>query len=440
MGRICLLPALLLVWVCGVQTAEACGCAPRSARCGPPAEFWRTAVVFSGRVTGIERVKDARQRSTRARVVRMQLLEKFRGAPGVANGEVSIFTPALCGFPFRTGREYLVYAGLQQDGRLTATICSRTMPLERAAGDLAFARRAAAGTAPAGQIVGDVRQPAEYGSRARGLPGVPVIVVGQDVQATATTDAAGHYAIDLPGAGTLTIRAELPPTHYSPFAERRIEVADARACVEANIDARFNGHVSGQVVDGAGRGVAGLTVSHVRAQKNGHAKTERTRTLTRDDGTFRIERLPPGHFLVVLELPEDEPADPLSEEAGSGEIGGHGTLAGGQHLVLERMVLPAGVPIARLEGSVHTADGWTAPGAKVFLKGAGEDGHLLGEPAVADSLGRFVLAVLEGQRYEVFAERRDSRKPPARAEFSTPVIVQAASVMSPLRLTMRRGF
>jgi hypothetical protein len=439
MGRIWLLPAFFMVWVCGAHAADACGCAPRSARCGPPAEFWRTPVVFSGRVTAIERVKDARQRSTRARMVRMQVLQQFRGAPAVSNGEVSIFTAAACGYPFKTGREYLVYAGLQEGGRLTVTVCSRTMPLERAAADVAYARNAAAGNVPGGQILGEVRQSAEYGSRARRLPGVSVIVTGHGVHATVTTDATGRYSIDVPGAGVFSVRAELPETHYSPHGERRVDVADSRACVEANIDARFNGHITGQVVDAAGRGVAGLTVSHVRPQ-NGQAKEERTRTLTRDDGAFQIERLQPGPFRLVLELPEGESAAPLSEEAGSGEVGSRGTLKGGQHLILDRILLPAGVPIARLEGSVHTADGWTAPGAKVFLKGEGEDGHILGEPAVADSLGRFVLAVLDGERYEVFAERRESHMPSSRAEFSTPVIVEATAEMPPLRLTLRRRF
>lgn len=439
MGRIWLLPAFFMVWVCGAHAAEACGCAPRSAGCGPPAEFWRTPVVFSGRVTAIEPMKDARQRSTRGRIVRMHVLERFRGAPTVSNGDVSIFTTAACGYPFKTGREYLVYAGLQEGGRLTVTLCSRTTLLERAAADVTYARNAAAGNVPAGQILGEVRQPAEYGSRARRLPGVPVIVSGQGLHATVTTDATGRYSIDLPGAGIFSVRAELADTHYSPHGERRVQVADPRACVEANITARFNGHITGQVVDAGGRGVAGLTVSHVRPQ-NGQAKEERTRTLTRDDGAFQIDRLPPGPFLLRLELPENESAAPLPEEAGSGAIGSRGTLTGGQHLMLDRIALSTGVSIARLEGSVHTADGWTAPGAKVFLKGEGEDGHILGEPAVADSLGRFVLAVLDGARYEVFAERRESHMPPSRAEFSTPVIVEATSGMPPLRLTLRRRF
>ena len=440
MGRIWLLPALFMVWVCGAHAAEACGCAPRSARCGPPAEYWRTPVVFSGRVTAIERVKDARQRSTRARMVRVRVLEQFRGSLPVANGEVSIFTAAVCGYPFKTGQEYLVYAGLQDAGRLTVTVCSRTTPLERAGADVAYARAAAAGHAPAGQLVGNVRQLAEDGSRSRRLANVPVIVKGPGVHATVTTDASGHYSIGLPAAGSFSVRAALPETHYSPQGERRIEAADRRGCVEANIDVRFNGSVSGQVVDAHGRGVAGVTVAHVRSPANGRLTVERTRTMTRDTGTFHLDKLPPGPFRVIVELPEGDSAAASSAEVDPEAIGASGLLGGGERLTLERIVIPAAVTIARLEGSVHSADGVAAPGARVFLKGGGGDGHILGEPAVTDSLGRFVLAVLEGGRYEVFAERRDTRAAPTRAEFSTPVVVEATAAMPPLRVTLRHGF
>jgi hypothetical protein len=79
-------------------------------------------------------------------------------------------------------------------------------------------------------------------------------------------------------------------------------------------------------------------------------------------------------------------------------------------------------------------DGWSMADARVFLKGElGE--RLLGLPAVSDSLGRFVLAVVEGQRYQVFAER-----PSGDSEFSEAVAVTAERGMTPLRLVVRRRF
>ena len=121
MGRIWLVPLLLLAWVCGARTAEACNCASRSVRCGPPGDFWRADAVFTGRVLSVERVG---ARSSEHRV-RVRMLQRFRGSLTTPGGDVLVFTPAVCRYPFKTGEEYFVYAVRQDDGRMTTSICRK---------------------------------------------------------------------------------------------------------------------------------------------------------------------------------------------------------------------------------------------------------------------------------------------------------------------------
>jgi hypothetical protein len=111
-----------------------------------------------------------------------------------------------------------------------------------------------------------------------------------------------------------------------------------------------------------------------------------------------------------------------------------GVLGGGERLVIDTSSLPRSMDVIRLDGRVVGADGWSMADARVFLKGdTGE--RLLGVPAITDALGRFVLALSEGEPYQVFAER-----PSDDSEFSDPVSITAERGMAPLRLIVRRRF
>jgi hypothetical protein len=97
--------------------ADACTCLPKSEICGAASEYWRTAVVFLGRVEAIERpaAKDT-PRYLLSRRVRLRVLEPFRGSPP-AGSDVIVLTGAGggdCGYPFKLAQEYLVYASTRR--------------------------------------------------------------------------------------------------------------------------------------------------------------------------------------------------------------------------------------------------------------------------------------------------------------------------------------
>jgi hypothetical protein len=115
-------------------------------------------------------------------------------------------------------------------------------------------------------------------------------------------------------------------------------------------------------------------------------------------------------------------------------------LAGGEQLSLDPFVIAGAPGIVRIEGTVHGADAMAIAGARVFLKSAEDGGHILGAPAVTDSLGRFVLAAVEGERYQLFAETTIRQGNVRESLFSDPITFTAAAPMAPRRLTVRRRF
>jgi carboxypeptidase family protein len=442
MGRMWLVSLLLGSWVCGGAAAEACSCGPRSATCGPPQDYWQVGAVFAGRVTAIDRLAESTPPTAGRRRVRFHVIEKFRGGVAGPGGDVVVYTDAaaVCGYPFRVGKEYFVYAVRQHEGRLVTSTCSRTAPLDRSAADLAYARRAVNGAPPPGRIVGQVREAADGRGRVRLLSGVTVTIARQGMFQAASTDAWGQYSIEPASAGTYVLNVQLPETQFTPQAGQRIEFSTPHTCAEVNIDVLYDGRVTGRVVDSMGRGVPGFTVSYSRSSPDS-TQARGSRVLTRDDGTYSFNRLPPGPFEIHVEPPSedretrggDEPADMLQPLPWLSS-----TLGAGRRLTLEPLVLPSSFRTVRIEGIVHDAEGAPASDARVFLKGATTRPRILGEPAVTDSLGRFVLTVIEGTSYGVFAERQAADR--RGTEFSDQLTFTAALGMSPVRLALRRRF
>ena len=127
---LCFLLAASLAF--GAEAGFACTCAPSK---GPTEELELAAAVFSGKVVGIKRHKQAEDIFARVEVV----LRVERVWKGVEGATVSVFTSphsAACGYDFKGGRTYLVYAHKNAEGRLSTGICGRTRRLKDAGEDL----------------------------------------------------------------------------------------------------------------------------------------------------------------------------------------------------------------------------------------------------------------------------------------------------------------
>lgn len=128
--RLCLFLAAALAF--GTEAGLACTCAPSK---GPAEELERADAVFSGKVIEVRRHGQGSAIFARVEAV-LRVERVWKGAGGPA---VSVFTgshSAACGYGFKRGRTYLVYAHKDAEGRLSTGICGRTRRLKDAGGDL----------------------------------------------------------------------------------------------------------------------------------------------------------------------------------------------------------------------------------------------------------------------------------------------------------------
>src|SRR5215208_2818363 len=129
---------LLLVGalVAGENDALACSCMMS----GPPCQAtWTADAVFVATVVSITPIDHVSLGAPyQSRLVKVNVERAFIGA---ASGLLEIVTGmggGDCGYDFKVGVKYLVYAHKSDTSILTAGICSRTQPLATAQEDLKY--------------------------------------------------------------------------------------------------------------------------------------------------------------------------------------------------------------------------------------------------------------------------------------------------------------
>ena len=243
--RLKLLPAGVAAFVLllSAASAHACTCIVVKSPCQ---QFGASSAVFVGTVTGVtERppgpagegakpadfVKVLTQRGHRFAVARAYL--------GVEGAEAEVWTAGgegACGYDFKPGESYLVYASSAVEGGLLMTgVCTRTRPVSNAAEDLEFLE-GLSGRPPGVTISGAVRRlrrdsegKAEVGDA---MAGVVLVAEGEGESRTASTDAEGRYSLAGLKAGAYRLKLLLPEGLAAGRAERKLKVADRGCAVE----------------------------------------------------------------------------------------------------------------------------------------------------------------------------------------------------------------
>jgi hypothetical protein len=230
------LPFILLLLA--PSRADACTCA------GPvqPCEaYGQASAVFVGTVTGVKQRE--RKAAAGGEYEFASLTVKFsveQAFAGVSGSEVEVSTGrggGDCGYHFRRGVSYLVYASRAPNNeRLFTSICSRTAPALAAAEDLAYLRGLSK-LPPGVQISGRVERygeaPAKGGARrVEGMAGVAVVVEGEGEPRELRTDAEGNYSVTGLRPGGYKVSVRLPGDLFSHHPERRVQIND-RGCATA---------------------------------------------------------------------------------------------------------------------------------------------------------------------------------------------------------------
>lgn len=114
------------------SSAFACTCLPSE---NATKELGQSAAVFSGKVLEVRRNQQETGVFTRVEAV----FEVERVWKGDEKRAISVFTSSqssACGYGFKKGEAYLVYAGRDSKGGLITSICSRTRRMKEAGDDL----------------------------------------------------------------------------------------------------------------------------------------------------------------------------------------------------------------------------------------------------------------------------------------------------------------
>jgi hypothetical protein len=174
------------------SAANACDCRGGITPCQ---EYWEASAVFTGVVTSTSTViVNQGDRGFSQRLVQFSLEQAFRG---IAGKEVQVLTglgSGDCGYGFRIGEKYLVYAFRTTDNKLSTSICTRTRPFSEAQEDIDYIRGIS--TAPRGSIIfGEVTRVNRNSPDERFTPveGATISIVGPSKRVEVVTDSKGQY-------------------------------------------------------------------------------------------------------------------------------------------------------------------------------------------------------------------------------------------------------
>jgi hypothetical protein len=302
---------VLLVGVVNVAPADACKCTSPSAPC---AEYWQVAAVFAGTAREIRPVPDRQG----VMAVRFDVDRRGRGvnsASVVVESEPQ--NGGNCGFTFRVGVRYVVYAQATPGGQLTTSMCSGTKPVTAAATDLAFLDEVT-GSPRGVRVFGRVRRMEyeliSFNRAEHGVAGARVRVTGEGTSREATTPPDGTYDFrDLP-PGTYTLRVTPPKglafagpplprrEHYPSM--RPFTLTNPSECVESWPWLLTDAQITGVLLNADGRPAAGKAIDLIAAANASRADKliPHVSVRTDADGRFTFAFIAPGKYLVGVNL------------------------------------------------------------------------------------------------------------------------------------------
>ena len=310
MRPVVLLLGIVIVVLLASPRANACTCAGNS----PPCDSFGTAsAVFSGTVIS-ERVSEQPKQTDRneveidwaPRAVKFSIEQAYSGVTGT---EVEVFTGrggGDCGYSFRSGQRYLVYAYRYKD-KLTTGICTRTRLFTQATEDLAFLGTLSSArpgvTIYGGISLGDARKDEPLS------PDILITIEGESQRKEIRPDAEGRYRVSGLPPGKYKVTLQLPDALTTYRNEEEITVTD-RGCATVGWYVTDNGRVNGRVVNADGEPVASILVGLVDPggnPKENQVKLDRTDA----EGNFKFSAVPRGRYLIAVNHTRfPEPGDP----------------------------------------------------------------------------------------------------------------------------------
>ena len=340
------------------RPAEACSCGPPP----PPCQAYaRATAVFVGTATSVTTGKDF------ATTTKFTIEELFKGP--FTKGAVSLVGGGMCSAMFTSGQKYFIYA-FEDHGDWHAGLCGRTRQLDRAAEDLAHARNLP--QRQHAELIGTVRISDEQEQL---TPRAGATVTVQGTSYSTTTDASGHYTLQVP-PGKHVLEVVDPGTlmHRGP---RTVEVSDPTACASEDILLRFDGRIRGRVVDHTGQPAAGVLLWSLDASpRRSDLYLSNASATTDANGEYELHGVQAGKHRVAVNPPDYDGPDPNSPIPTT-YYPGVASAAAARQIAMPRsglveninFALPKPLPIYTISGVVKQKgkQGQPVSGARVWL-------------------------------------------------------------------------
>jgi len=404
-----------------IFTEEAHACSCMFGGMQPCQEYSEADAVFAGTVVGNSEVMTGEGNNKYAqRLVRFSLEQGFRGVEGSFVEVITGQGDSDCGYGFKQGRQYLVYARRNaQDKRLYTGICLRTRPLAEAAADLAFIRSLATAE-PTGIIFGEVSKRnyewKEGEDWRKSIAGAELMIEGEATRQELKSDAQGAFRLEGLAPGAYKVKLKIPPglaqinskNEFVETVEHEVKVA-ARGCVQTGFLLNSDTRVSGYVIDASARPVANLKLD-MRGAPSDPKNINNFRSAQTDaEGRFEFKLVPPGDYLLGLRLLSSSGYELLpyprtyypgvTTKAQAGVV----SVKEGEQLRDLELRLPPRLAEYSVDGFVVWEDGRPAPGVSIYVS-LQEEGELSSHASIrADERGQFTLKVYEGLSYTVSA-------------------------------------
>lgn len=412
--------APLLLGLCVVR-AVACSCAGPGIPCQ---DYGRASAVFIGTAIAVRTVERTTDRDGNGidywpRTFKFSVEQSFLG---IQSTEVEVSTGlggGDCGYGFKLGSRYVVYAyQSSKANRLTTSICSRTKPFDDATEDVEFLRTLGSrnpGVTIAGEVKLGRQNVAKGDSTVVGpLANIGLVIEGEGERREIQTDDEGRYTLTGLSPGKFKITLLLPDELFTHRPEQEITVAN-RGCAVVNYSVVDNGRLSGRVLDPEGQPAAGVLLAVVEAGDVDPIKHYNRLERADDQGHYSFSALPPGHFLLALNLNRfPQPNDPTNAyprtyypgvmDPSKAEVI---ILGAGEKVRMSDLLLPTRRAPSIVSGKVVWADGTPVANAGINFREVTYDDPQINNGMQADELGYFTIKGYVGQVFVI--EARSNR-------------------------------
>jgi hypothetical protein len=312
--KISLLVHSFLLVLAASNSAHACSCPGQSSVCEASAS---AEAIFVGTVHKLELLKskkdDSQSEEIAGEIAHIRVENVFKGKIGP---EIAIHSRMTsCDHFYQVGEQWVFYASYNKENRIwsAGSMCGRSRPTKYAANDLLYLRRlpkSAQQTRISG-VIAYLKSDPEKVTTSTPISGAKVEIIGEQRTAEVYTDRNGIYEIyglppgeylinpEAPAGWTENFPIRVTDAAYSEVESAKVELAE-KSCAELNFSFHLDAKTS---IAGKVRGADGRPLPNVRLglQPIGKRALQSWQFVSTSlQGDYRLENIPPGEYLIVV--------------------------------------------------------------------------------------------------------------------------------------------